>query len=126
MLDLWLSAKSKLQGIGGRAGNPLQARPYLHPFQCFVHKNDLPYTMASPGRTFSLPSLSQTPRSSFPAAVENESHFFFFNSGVVSDQVSMVPQYQRLPFLIGRVDVSRRHIGLWVVPIVLQWVGGVV
>lgn len=59
MLDLWLSAKSKLQGMGGgRAGNPLQARPYLHPFQCFVHKNDLPDIMALPVHTFSLPSLS--------------------------------------------------------------------
>lgn len=47
MLDLWLSAKSKLQGIGergGEAGNPLQARPDLHPSQGIVHNHNLPTT----------------------------------------------------------------------------------
>lgn len=51
---------------------------------------------------------------------------FFLNAGVAGDQVRMLPQYQQLPVLRRRVDISRRHNGLWVIPIVFLGVGGVV
>lgn len=47
MLDLWLSAKIKAPGYWGKgrgAGNPLQARPDLHPSQRIVHNHNLPTT----------------------------------------------------------------------------------
>lgn len=73
MLDLWLSAKSKLR----EGGNRFPARTCSPPFpsQCAVHRNSAHDTRLAPQLVLSLPRPPSGSSSSSPAGVKAEIFF---------------------------------------------------
>lgn len=124
MLDLWLSAKSKLEG----GGNRFLARTCSPPFP--VHcSQELPLPTnthpAPPGSSY-CPHPPSGSSSSSLAAVQAQRFFFSQTLGWWVTTQSTLPMSWQLPALGRRVDVPRGHYGFWVVPIVLLGVRGVV
>lgn len=123
MLDLWLSAKSKLQA----GGNRFLARTCSPPFP--VHcSQELPLP-TDPTRhhqaVLPLPTLPLAPAAP-PWQQWRHKDFFPQTLGWWVTTQATLSMSRQLPVLGGRVDVPRGHYSFWVVPIVLLGVRGVV